>query len=114
MDLPVEARRLERRLVRLRAAGREVHRAHIRVGEADQPRGEVDRGHICRPDVIGHEGELLHLRRRRLGQLAPAVPHVDVPEARQAVDVLLSLYVSQDGPAPPYEDNRALVIRRVL
>src|SRR5919197_572351 len=109
MDLPVEPRRLERRLVRLCAAGREVHRAHVRVGEADQPRGEVNRGHICRPDVIGHEGELLHLLRRRLSQLAPAVPHVDVPEARQAVDVLLAFYVGQAGPAPPDEDNRVLV-----
>src|SRR5438128_423841 len=90
LGLPVEAGRLERGLVRLRPPAGEVDRAQVRVGEADQLGRELDGGDVGVPHVVGEVGELLHLVVGRARQLLASVADRHVPEAGEAVDVLLA------------------------
>ena len=114
LGLPVKARRLERRLVRLGAAGGEEDGLHVRVGERHQLGGELDGRNIRRPRVGGEIGQLLHLVGGRLGELFPAMAHIDVPEPRQAVDVLPALDVGDGGTAAADVHHRLQVIARVM
>ena len=86
--LPVEARRLERRLVRLGAAGRQKDRLHGAAGEVQEALRQRDRRDVRRADEAGAVGQLLHLRRGRVRQLGAAVADVHVPQAGQPVDIL--------------------------
>ena len=112
--LPVEARRLERRFVRLRAARREEHGLEAVGRQADQPVSQCDRRDVRSADVARAEGQLAHLFGRGVGQLLAPVADVDVPQAGQAVDVLAAVDVIADGTAPTRPDDRVEVVARMV
>ena len=112
--LPVEARGLERRLVRLGAARGEKDRLHGVVGDFQEAVSQPDRRDVRRADEAGEVGELSHLRRSRLCQLGAAVSHVHVPEAREPVDVLVPVDVLDRDAAPPDVDDRVRVVDRMV
>ncbi len=55
-----------------------------------------------------------HLLGGRLGQLAAAVPDGDVPQRRQAVDVLLAAHVGEDGALAAFEDDLVALVGLVV
>ena len=114
LGLPVEARRLERRLVGLRPAAGEEHGLHVVVGEPDELFGELHGRQVRRARVRREVGQLLHLRRRRLGQLGAAVADVDVPQAGEPVDVALAAQRLDRRPLAAHVDHRLGVIDRVV
>jgi len=114
LGLPVEARRLEGGLVRLRAAAREEHALHVLVGERDELFRQLDGRDVRRPRVRREVGELTHLGRRGLGQLLAPVADVGVPQPGKAVDVLPALDVRDHGPAALDVDHGLQVIARVV
>jgi hypothetical protein len=56
------------------------------------------------------EAEFGHLLCCDVGELTAPVPHRDVPQRRQPVDVLVAMYISEHGAVPAGEDHRALVV----
>ena len=86
--LPVEARGLERALGRLGPAAREEERVDRGVGQAAQALSQLDGLLVGAACVGGVERQRGHLFLGGVGQFAPAVADVDVPQARQAVEVL--------------------------
>ena len=113
LGLPVEARRLERRLVGLGAAGREEDALHV-AGELDQLGGQRDGRDAGGADVAREVGELLHLGRRGVGQLGAAVTDVDVPQAREPVDHLVAADVLDHRAAAADVDDRLGVVDRMV
>ena len=84
----MEARQLEGDLVGLGAAVGEEDGVHVGVAELAELLGQLDRRHVGVAGVAVGEGELAHLLRGDLGQLLASVADGDVPEGREAVDVL--------------------------
>jgi hypothetical protein len=113
LGLPVEPRGLERRFVGLGAAGGEEDPLHV-AGELDQLAGERDGRDTGRADVAREVRHLLHLGGRRVGQLGAAVPDVDVPQPRQAVDHLVAADVLDHGAPTAHVDDRLGVVDRVM
>ena len=72
--------------------------------------GETDRGLVGRADIGRGEGDPPHLRARRIGQLAPAMADIDVPQPGEAVDIFAALGVAQHRPAPLDDDQRLAVV----
>ena len=109
-QLPVIARDLEGGFVRFGARRGEIDRRAIGVGELDQLFRQADRGNVGGPGIGRGEGELCHLRGGRLGQFLAAVPGIDVPQARETVDVLLALGIDQHLAASLDKHDRLFVI----
>ena len=110
---PEVARRLERRLVGVDPAGGEEARPEPRVRERLEPRGQLERRRVGVAAVRVGEGEPTHLVGRRLDQLLAPVPQVDVPEARQPVDVRASLRILEADPLTADEDGETPLVRRI-
>ena len=108
--LPVEARGLECRLVRLGATRREEDRLHVVIGDLHEALGQRDRRDVGRADVAGEVGELLHLSRGGVRQLGATVTHVHVPEAREAVDVFVPADVLHGYAMPADADEGVDVV----
>ena len=95
LQLPVVARDLEGGFVRFRAGGGEIDRRAVGIGELDQLFGQTDRGNVGGAGIGRGEGELGHLVARRIGQFLAAMAGIDVPQARQPVDVFLAVGIDQ-------------------
>ena len=107
LQVPVVAGDLERGLVRLGAAGGEVDVVESAGEELGQLGRQLDRRRRGEPEEGRHEGDLVDLLGRGLGQLAPAVPDIDVPEPGEAVDVAVAVRVPEVDALAPREDQRA-------
>ena len=114
LRLPVEAGGLEGGLVGLGAAAGEEDGGHVRVGEAHDLGGELGGGDVRVAHVVREVGELLHLLEGGAGQLLPAVPHAHVPEAGEAVDVLVAVDVLDDRAVPLHDHERLGRLRGVV
>jgi len=80
----------------------------------DELFGELHGRQVRRARVRREVGQLLHLRRRRLGQLGAAVADVDVPQAGEPVDVALAAQRLDRRPLAAHVDHRLGVIDRVV
>ena len=114
LHLPVVARELERRLVRLGARRGEVDRRDVRVGDVDETLGETHRRLVGGADIGGREGEALHLLRGGGGELLPAVTDIDVPQTREAVDDLPPVGGVEEGPLRLDDEERRPVIAHMV
>ena len=94
-QLPIGARQLEGGLARLAAAGGKEEAVDGGVGQPCQPFGQPDGAGAGAAGVGGAVGQRAHLLRRGLRQLAAAVAGDHVPQARQAVQILLAVGVHQ-------------------
>ena len=110
LPAPEIAGDLERRLVRLRAAGREIHAGEVGIGHPQQPLRKTDGGRVRVSGVRRRVRQRLHLCSGGLGQLGPAVAHIHVPQRRQPVEVLAAFGIPQDRAVPFHKDHRRLVI----
>jgi hypothetical protein len=105
---PVLPRDLHRALVGLRAAHREHRVAEVAGGDRGDLLGQLRGGSVG--ELAGRRvvGQAHRLLRDRLRDLAPAVPHVDHRQAREAVEQLLAL-LGPDPHALPAIDHQLLV-----
>ena len=102
--LVVGARELDRRLDRLRAAGREEDPVEVARGQRGDPLGELDRPRVrVAPDDV--EVELLDLACRRLAELGAAVAGVDAEEGGEAVEIALAVLVVDVGALAAGDDR---------
>ena len=61
-------------------------------------------------DIGRGEGDAAHLRRGGVGQLAPSVTDIDVPQSRQAVDVFAAVRIAKHRALALDNDQRLPVI----
>ena len=102
---PVLAGQLDRRLVRLRAAGEELHRRVLRRGDLDQQLGQPQRRRIGGHGRRG-EGDLPRLLGGDVDDLLQAVPEIDGEDAGETVDVGLPEDVGDADTLPALQDER--------
>ena len=76
---------------------------------SDDRLGEMDRRLVGGADIGRGEGDPPHLRARRIGQLGPPVPDIDVPQTRQPIYVFAAVGVAQHG-ATALDDNQRLAV----
>src|SRR5205814_2049634 len=114
VHLPVVARELARRLVRLGARRGEVDGRDVRVGDVDETLGETHRRLVGGADIGGREGESLHLLRGGCGELLPAVTDIDVPQTREAVDDLPPVGGVEEVPLRLDDEERRPVIAHMV
>ena len=104
---PELAGQLDRRLVRLRAAGEEFHRRVLLRRDTDQQVRQPQRRRIGRHRRRG-EGDLSRLLGGDVDQLLYAVSEIDRENAGKTVDVGLPKDVGDANAFPPLEDQRDL------
>ena len=84
------------------------------VGVADDLFGEPHRRRVGRADIGRRIGDLAHLRGGGIGEHAAAVPDIDVPQPRQAVDHLAPVGEVEDRPPALLDNQRRLVVLGVM
>ena len=114
LRFPEETGRLERRLVRLRAARRQEDRLHGAVGQRHEALGELDGGNVRRSDESGAVRQLAHLRGGRVDELRASVTDGHIPQSRQRVQIPASVDVFDDGALAARVDDRVLMIGGVV
>ena len=113
-DLPIIAREFESRFVRFRARSGEIDCGRIRIAVSDDFLGEADRRLVGGADISRGESDPPHLHAGRVGQLAAAVPGIDIPQTREPDDIFATIGVVQRGSATLDDDKRlAMVVRMV-
>ena len=75
---------------------------------------EAHRRLVGRADIGRGEGDPPHLRGRRIGQFAPAVPDIDVPQPGEAVDEFAPVGEVQHRAAPLGHEQRRFVLLGVV
>ncbi len=108
--LPVIAREFERGLVRLGARRGEVDGRAVAVGVLDDLLAEADRRLVGGADIGRGKGDLAHLRGGGIGQFAAAVPDIDIPQPREAIDHLAPIGEMEHRPLALGDEERRLVL----
>ena len=108
--LPVVAGEFEGGFVRFRAARGEIGRRHVAIGQTDDTLGEADCRLVREPGIGRRVGQLFHLRRRSIGQFLAAMPDIDVPQARQTVDIFFAVVGPQHRALATDEDFRRRMV----
>ena len=109
-DLPVIAREFEGGFIGFGAGGREINRRRIGIGVAHDLFAEPHRRLVGLADIGRGKGDAAHLRGGGVGQFAPAMTDIDVPQPRQAVDVFAAVGIVQHRTSALGDDQRLPVI----
>src|SRR5579863_10516041 len=80
-QLPIEARGLESRFVRLRTAGGKVETIDAGIKEPGESLGQCDGRAVCAAGVARRVWKFIHLPRGGVGQFAASVTGDNIPQS---------------------------------
>ena len=112
--LPVVAGEFKGGFIGLRAAGGEIGSRHVAVGQAHDAFGQADGGLVGEPGIGGRIRQFFHLAGGGVGQFLAPVADIDVPQARQPVDVFAPVVGGQHRTLAADKDFGGGVVFRVV